>query len=262
MDLGLTNKVALVLASSGGLGYATAYALAAEGAHVLVSSRSLERARTAAQRITQETSAQVDAFEVDVADANSLAKLFGNVQAATGGIDILVCNAGGPPAGSFSKLSEEQWDAAYQLTMQSVVRSVRLALPQMQARGGGTILALASSSVKSPIPNLLLSNVFRPAVNALCKSLSIELAEDHIRVNCISPGRIETDRTIALDEARAVREGRSFEEVREDSIKQIPLGRLGNLDEFGRVAAFLCSDAASYMTGSSVLVDGGMVRAL
>jgi 3-oxoacyl-[acyl-carrier protein] reductase len=147
MDLGLTNKVALVLASSGGLGYATAYTLAAEGAHVLVSSRSLERARTAAEAIKQDTSAQVDAFEVDVADVGALAKLFSDVQATIGGIDILVCNAGGPPPGSFNKLCEDQWDAAYQLTMQSVVRSVRLALPQMQARGGGAILALASSSV-------------------------------------------------------------------------------------------------------------------
>ena len=171
-------------------------------------------------------------------------------------------NAGGPPSGGFEALDEDKWDLAYQLTLQSVVRSVRLAVPLMKARVGGRILTIVSSSVKRPLPNLLLSNVFRPAVQGLCKSLSVELAGANIQVNCLAPGRIETERVNELDQALAAKQGRSFEEVRENSVKSIPMGRLGEPDEFGRVAAFLSSDAAKYMTGSTVFVDGGSVTCL
>jgi len=174
----------------------------------------------------------------------------------------LVCNAGGPSPGSFESLDEEAWDSAYALTLQSVVRSVRYALPHLRAAGGGRILAIASSSVKRPLPNLLLSNVFRPAVQGLCKSLSIELAGDNIQVNCLAPGRIETERVNQLDRALAERRGSSFEAVREQALQAIPMGRLGQPEEFGRVAAFLCSEAALYISGSTVLVDGGAVRSL
>lgn len=261
MDLGLKDKVALVLASSSGLGYATAQALAAEGAWVHVCSRNLARAQEAAERILADSgrSEGVVAHEADVASESSLKALF---EAIPEGLDILVCNAGGPPPGTFDVLDESKWERAYQLTLQSVVRSVRLALPGMRARGGGSILALASSSVKVPIDNLLLSNVFRPAVNALCKALSLELAADSIRVNCLSPGRIATARIRELDEAKAKKQHKSLAEVQAESLASIPLGRLGEGEEFGRVAAFLCSDAASYMTGSSLYVDGGMIRAL
>jgi 3-oxoacyl-[acyl-carrier protein] reductase len=262
VNLGLQGKLALVTAASGGLGFATAGALAGEGATVALCSRDEARARAAAERIARETGAKVFAYAADVSRAESLERLFQAATADLGGLDVLVCNAGGPPPGNFEKLGEEQWELAFSLTLQSVVRSVRLALPHMRARGGGAILALASSSVKQPIPNLLLSNVFRPAVHGLCKSLSLELAGDGIRVNLLSPGRVETERIQQLDQDRAEREGRPIEEIKSASLAAIPLGRLGRPEEFGRVAAFLCSDATSYMTGSSVLVDGGMVRSL
>lgn len=262
MNLGLDGKRALVLAASSGLGLATALELAREGAVVALCSRDPERAERAAASIREETGARVEAHAADVADAAALARLFAAVERDLGGLDILVCNAGGPPAGGFSALDESQWDAAYQLTLQSVVRSVRLALPLFDPESGGAVLAIGSSSVERPIPNLLLSNVFRPAVWALCNHLAGELAPRGIRVNLLSPGRILTDRTEQLDRARAERTGQDLEAVRAASIAAIPLGRMGSPAEFGRVAAFLCSDAASYITGSSVLVDGGMVQNL
>jgi 3-oxoacyl-[acyl-carrier protein] reductase len=262
VNLGLEGKLALVTAASGGLGYATAHALAEEGAVVALCSRDEERARDAAERIAGETGARVVGLAADVSSSESLERLFQAATAELGGLDILVCNAGGPPPGGFGKLGEAEWDRAYALTLQSVVRSVRLALPHLRSRGGGSILALASSSVKQPIPNLLLSNVFRPAVHGLCKTLALELAGDGIRVNVLSPGRIETERIQQLDQAQAERQGVPIEEVKAASLATIPFGRLGRPEEFGRVAAFLCSEAASYMTGGNILVDGGLVRSL
>ncbi|CAN5855603.1 SDR family oxidoreductase [soil metagenome] len=261
MNFGLTGKRALVLASSSGLGYASAQALAAEGATVAVCSREQARADEAADKIKAATDAEVFAYEVDVAKADSLETLFEKATSDLGGLDILICNAGGPPPGGFSALDEDKWDFAYQLTLQSVVRSVRLALPHLK-ENGGSILVIGSSSMKQPIPNLMLSNVFRPAIQGLCKTLASELASDGIRVNCISPGRIETERINQLDEANAEKQNISLEEVKRRSLESIPMGRLGDPEEFGRVAAFLCSEAASYMTGSTLFVDGGSVKAL
>lgn len=262
MDLGLKDKRALVLAASGGLGRATATELAREGARVALCSRDAGRAEQAAREIATETGAEVHGFACDVADAASLATLFEEATGALGGLDVLVTNAGGPPFGNFEATDEEAWDRAYRLTLQSVVRAVRHAVPRFREAGGGAILALASSSVVQPIPNLLMSNVFRPAVRALCKHLSEELATDGIRVNVLSPGRVHTERTEQLDANRAERSGRTVEAVRADTIARIPLGRLGRPEEFGRVGAFLVSDAASYLNGIHVLADGGMVRAL
>jgi 3-oxoacyl-[acyl-carrier protein] reductase len=263
MDLGLKGKRAVVLAASAGLGFATASALAGEGARVALCSRDIGRAERAAERIRAAApGAEVHPFAADVSDAASLEAFFGEATAALGGLDILVCNAGGPPAGGFTNLTAAQWQTAFQLTLMSVVRSVELALPHLRAAGGGRILTIVSSSVKRPIPNLLLSNTFRPAVQGLCKSLSIELAADGIQVNCLAPGRIATERIAELDRARAAREGTSFEEVRAATIAQIPMRRIGEPDEFGRVAAFLCSPAASYVSGSTLFVDGGSVDCL
>lgn len=262
MNLGLEGKLALVTAATGGLGYATAKALAGEGARVALCGRDEGRAREAAGRIASETGGEAVGFAADVSRAADLERLFAGVQDHLGGLDILVSNAGGPPPGGFGALDESKWDLAYGLTLQSVVRSVRLALPIMRARGGGRVLTIVSSSVKRPLPNLLLSNVFRPAVQGLCKSLSVELAGDNIQVNCLAPGRIETERVNELDRALAERQGSSFEAVRGGSLKSIPMGRLGEPDEFGRVAAFLCSEAALYITGSTVFVDGGAVTCL
>jgi 3-oxoacyl-[acyl-carrier protein] reductase len=262
VNLGLEGKRALVTAATGGLGFATAKALAAEGARVVICGRDEGRVQAAVARIGGEVGAEAHGVVADVSRPEDLERLFAQAQDVLGGLDILVSNAGGPPAGGFDALDEAKWDLAYQLTLQSVVRSVRLALPAMREAGGGRILAIVSSSVKRPLPNLLLSNVYRPAVQGLCKSLSIELAADNIRVNCLAPGRIETERIDQLDRALAEKQGRTLEDVRAKSVAEIPMGRLGEPDEFGRVAAFLCSDAAKYVTGSTVFVDGGAVTCL
>ena len=262
MDLQLKGKTAIVTAASAGLGYATAAALSAEGVRVAICSRDLGRAKEAAGRIGADSGHEVLAFQADVGSEHDLTRLFADAGAALGPLNILVCNAGGPPAGGFGALSEEQWATAFQLTLMSVVRSVRLAVPQMQAAGGGRILTILSSSVRKPIDNLTLSNTFRPAVYGLCKSLSVELAADNIQVNGLAPGRIETGRINQLDDALAEKRGISRSEIRAASEKQIPMGRLGQPEEFGRVAAFLCSPAAAYVNGSALLVDGGAVTSL
>lgn len=257
----MTGKRALVLAGSTGLGFAVARQLSREGASVTLCSRDLDRARAAAADIATETGGTVVGEAADVSDLSSLQELFTSAVATIGGLDVLVCSAGGPPPGGLQSLAEESWNHAYQLTLMSVVRSIRLALPHFSAAGGGSVLVLGSSSVKQPIPNLLLSNVFRPAIHGLVKHLTEELAPAGVRVNMLSPGRILTGRIEQLDAAQAKREHRSVEQVRADSVGRIPMGRLGTPEEFGKVAAFIVSDAASYMTGSSLLVDGGMVRA-
>jgi len=263
MNLGLEDKLALVTAATGGLGFATAKALVGEGVRVVICGRDLERVASAVARLDEAgTKHAALGFVADVSQARDLERLFEHTQEALGGLDILVNNAGGPPAGGFEALSAAQWDLAYGLTLQSVVRSVGLALPLMRQRGGGRILTIVSSSVKRPLPNLLLSNVFRPAVQGLSKSLSIELAPDNIQVNCLAPGRVETERIDQLDAALAAKLGKSKDEVRAKSMADIPMGRLGEPDEFGQVAAFLCSAAAKYMTGSTVFVDGGAVTCL
>ncbi len=262
MDLNLNGKRALVLAASSGLGRASATELAREGARVALCSRDAERARATAAEIAAETGAEVHGFAADVADADSLHAAFEAASDALGGLDVLVTNAGGPPPGNFDGTDEAAWDKAYQLTLQSLVRSARAAIPHFRAAGGGSIVALASSSVVQPIPNLLLSNVFRPAVRALCKHLAEEWASDGVRVNVVSPGRVQTPRVDQLDAAKAEKTGSTPEEVRAASVAQIPLGRLGDPAEFGRVVAFVASPAASYLTGTHLLVDGGLVRAL
>jgi 3-oxoacyl-[acyl-carrier protein] reductase len=261
MDLGLQGKRVLVTASTAGLGLASALEFAKEGAVVTISSRDGAKANEVAAELRAQTDATVHAFEADVSRREELEALVSHAVEAMGGLDILVCNAGGPPPGNFQDLDLGKWEQAFRLTLMSVVHSVELALPHLEAQGGA-ILAFGSSSVKEPIPNLLLSNVFRPAVRGLLKHLASELAPRGIRVNFLSPGRILTDRTRQLDAARAARENRTPEEVQRETVARIPLGRMGEPAEFGKVAAFLCSEAASYITGESWLVDGGMVKSL
>src|SRR5690606_18269558 len=198
----------------------------------------------------------------DVTAPADLERLVARAVELMGGIDLVVLNAGGPKAGGFEELSDDDWRAAFELTLMSVVRTVRLVLPHLRAAGGGAMLAIGSSSIRQAVPNLTLSNSVRPGVNALCRELATTLAPDGIRVNVLSPGRIVTPRLDALDERRAGLEGTTAAAVRERTARAIPLGRLGRSEEFGKVAAFLLSDAASYLTGQSLLVDGGMVTAL
>ena len=260
MKLFETPTPALVTAASSGLGFATALELAREGAAVALCSRDLTRAQEAAQEITAATGAPVLALEADVRDPAACTAVVEQAAEALGGLGILVCNAGGPAPGDFERFDDAAWAEAFDLTLMSTVRLTRAALPHLRA-GGGRILTIVSSSVRRPLPNLTLSNALRPAVQGLMKSLSLELAPD-IAVNCIAPGRVLTERIQELDEARAAREGRTWEQVRAQTEREIPLGRLGDPAEFGRVAAFLCSPVASYITGSTLLVDGGAVTNL
>jgi 3-oxoacyl-[acyl-carrier protein] reductase len=260
MDLGLQGKVALVAAASKGLGFGVARALAREGAHVSICSRTREEVEAAAQRLRDETQAQVIATACDVTQAVDVQAWVDRTVAQWGVIDALLVNAGGPPTGLLKDFTDAQWQAAFELTLMSAVRMIRAALPHMTR--GGAILTVTSSSVKEPIERLGLSSVMRSGVAALVKTLADELAGDGIRVNNLIPGRIDTDRVLALDTSTAQRSGRSLDEVRAESAARIPLKRMGTIDDFGAAGAFLLSPAASYITGATLRVDGGAMRSI
>jgi len=262
MDLGLRGKVAMVAAASQGLGKAVALGFAREGANLALCARNqaaLEAVAAEARRYG------VDALAVpaDVTRAEDIAKFVEKAVAHFGGIDILVTNAGGPPAGTFQDFADDApWQAAFELTLLSAVRLIRGVLPSMRARGGGAIIVMTSSSIKVPIPNLILSNVFRAGVAALAKTLAEELAPYNIRVNNVLPGRIATERLLYLDQVNAERAGVSVEEIRQRTIAQIPLGRYGDPEEFANAVVFLASERASYITGASLQVDGGYIKCI
>ena len=262
MDLELGGKTALVLASSRGLGRAIATELAAEGANVVISSRDEAALAATAAEIQEATGAEVDHFAADVTSNEDIQRLVARAAERFGGVDALVTNTGGPPAGTFEDFGDDEWTGAFELTLLNVVRAVRAVLPYMRERGGGRIVNVASSSIKQPIEGLTLSNTFRAGIAGLAKSLSAELAPDGILVNTLGPGRLSTDRSAGMDASQAESRGVSVEEVREEMAARIPLGRYGSPEEFAKVAAFLASPANSYVTGQAVLVDGGMVRAL
>ncbi len=259
MDLGLKGKVAMVGGASRGLGYAVAEALAREGATVSISSSNQASIDEAAKRLAS-TGATVLATAVDVRNADHIAAWGQKTIERFGGVDLLFTNGGGPPAGAAVSFDDAAWQNAVDLLLFSALRMIRAAVPSMKQRGGGSILVSTSSSVKEPIPNLGLSTVLRASVSALAKTLALELAGDRIRVNQIIPGRIDTDRVKQLDEIAGKKQGISAEQAKARSVATIPIGRYGETPEFGRVAAFLLSDAASYMTGATVQVDGGAIR--
>lgn len=260
MDLGLRGKVALVAAASRGLGLGVARELAREGACVSLASRNPDAARTAAAALREETGTEVEGYAMDAGDAASVAAWVDATNARFGGVDLLVANAGGPPAGTFDDFDDAAWQKAFEVTLLGTVRMIRAALPSLRARGGGAIVTITSSTVKEPAPRLILSNALRAGVTGLVKTLASELAPDRIRINNLLPGRIDTDRVRSLDEANATGSGRPVDEVRATAAASIPLGRYGTTAEFGRAAAFLLSDAASYTTGSSLALDGGAIR--
>ncbi len=262
VDLGLRGKVALVGAASQGMGRATAFSLAREGCKVAICARNPGPLEDAAKSIRTETGAEVVPFAADLSQAAGVAAFVDGAKGAFGGVDILVANAGGPPTGSFETVTEEQWDQAWNLIFQSTARSVRACVPSMRQRGGGSIVAILSYSVRIPIDNLVLSNSVRLGVVGLLKTLARELAKDRIRVNGLAPGAIATDRLVELHAIRAEREGRRLEDVQAEETRQIPLGRFGTPEEIADVIAFLVSPRASYLTGMIVQVDGGMYRGI
>lgn len=262
MDYGLQGKTAVVTASSQGLGKAVAMGFAREGTNVVMCSRSQASIDAAADDVRQ-YGGEVLALEIDVTNPADINRLVSSAVERFGGIDVLVTNAGGPPAGTFDSFqSDDDWQAAFELTLLSAVRLIRETLPVMKEAGGGAIVAMTSSSIKQPIPNLLLSNVMRAGVAALIKTLADEVAADNIRLNTLVPGRIATQRIAQLDNANAERLGIDVEEVTKRQLATIPMGRYGETEEFANGALFLASDAASYITGATLQVDGGMIRSL
>jgi len=262
MQLDVQNKVFMIAGGSRGIGFGIAAALAEEGARVALAGRDAQAAREAAQQLRDEYGASVLGSGCDVADAQSIARWRDAVVTEFGGVDGLLVNAGGPPPGGFDDFDDAAWEAAFQLTLMSAVRLVRAVLPSMRSRGGGSILALTSSAIREPDNFLLLSAVMRSGVGALVKSLSRALAPDGIRVNNLVPGIIETDRIRALAEKRAQASGSEIGEALRAMQAPIPYGRFGRTDEIGKAGAFLLSNAASYITGATLVVDGGALKPL
>jgi 3-oxoacyl-[acyl-carrier protein] reductase len=260
MDLQVEGKVFMVAASSKGLGFGIAQELAKNGATVCIASRTKSDVEAAAEKLRAKTNTTVHASVFDASDAKSIESWVTEVAQAFERIDGLVVNAGGPPPGNFDDFADDHWQSAFNLTLMSAVRLIRGVLPHMRSGGGGSILTITSLSVKEPISGLLLSNVFRSGVTSLVKSLANELAGENIRVNNIIPGRIDTDRVKALDKNLAEKQGVPVEKVKQQNESVIPLGRYGTVEEFGKAGAFLLSDAASYITGANLVVDGGLLK--
>jgi 3-oxoacyl-[acyl-carrier protein] reductase len=260
MDLGLKDKIALVAGASRGLGYATALGLAREGCRVVINGRDAARIKTAAEKIHAQTGAQVIGLAGDVGLPDVPEKLIRQTVEAFGGLDILVCNAGGPPAGAFESFDEAAWQKAIDLSLMSHVRLIRAALPHLRQSKAASVLTVTSYSVKQPIPNLVLSNSIRAATAGLTKTLALELGPAGIRFNSILPGWTETERVTELMTFRAKQNGTTVEEEIAKQSKESPLGRMGRPEEFANAAVFLVSPAASYITGVMLTVDGGMYK--
>ncbi len=262
MDLGLKGKVALVAASSQGLGYATAHELAAEGASLIICSRTQASIDRAAESIRAETGADVLAVAADVSLTSDIEHLVTSGVDRFGKIDILFTNSGGPPAGPFESTTSESWDAATKVVLNSVVDLCRLVLPGMKERRWGRILNLTSIAAKQPVDNLMLSNSLRAAVTGFARTLANEVAPYGVTVNNILPGYTLTERLDELIDFLSEKEGISADDVRGRWEAEIPMRRLGDPKEFAALAAFLVSERASYITGSSIAVDGGWIRSL
>jgi 3-oxoacyl-[acyl-carrier protein] reductase len=258
MDLGLSGKRAMVAAASQGLGAAIAHTLASEGCVVEICSRSDDRVSATAASIAADTGASVTGVVVDVTDADAIANWVDDAAERMGGLDIVIPNAGGPPAARFDATSPDDWDAAYALTLRSAMAFA--ASGRRHLGEGGSLLYLTSSSLREPISVLSLSGIFRAGVSALAKTLATDWAPEGIRVNHLIPGRIATERVTHLDQIRADERGVSLQEVEQATAASIPMGRYGSPAEFAAAAAFLVSPAASYITGATLQVDGGALR--
>jgi 3-oxoacyl-[acyl-carrier protein] reductase len=262
MDLGLHGKTAIVAAASRGLGKAVAHAFALEGANVVMFARdpaSIEAAATEVRGVAAD-GAQIVGLSGDVTRLSDLERVVKETADNFGGADIVFNNAGGPKPGVFDDLTDDDWQSAVDLNLMSAVRLTRLCLPRMRARRWGRVIVSTSYSVKQPIHTLMLSNSVRSATTAWAKSLSDQVAKEGITVNALAPGQIETGRIRQYAEDVARREGRASAEVEQDMVASIPIGRFGRPEEFAAAAIFLSSERASYITGVTLLVDGGLFR--
>ena len=262
MDLGLRDKVALVAASSRGLGYAIAHELAAEGASVAMCARDEGRLTEAAHAITSATGARVLSVAADVSKPGDISKLVAQAQSAFGRVDILVTNSGGPPPGTFDSTPPEAWAAAVEVLLTSAVELIRAVLPGMKERRFGRILNVTSITVKQPIDNLILSNALRAAVTGMARTLANEVASFGVTVNNVLPGYTRTERLTELATATASRTGGAPAGFYERLEREIPARRLGEPRELAALCAFLASERASYVTGQSIAVDGGWIKGL
>ena len=255
MELKLDGKTVLVTAGSKGIGLATALGYHAAGARVAICGRSQDNLDAAAAQMPG-----CLAVQADVSDAGDIERLITTVNEQLGGIDILVNNAGGPPPGLFEQLDDEQWQQAVELTLMSVVRLTRLVLPHMRAQKWGRIVNISSSGVRAPVPNLTLSNSIRMAVLGWAKTLANQVAGDNVLVNTVCPGFTDTDRIKEILANQSAATGKSVEEIAAGMAAQIPVGRIGRPREIGDVAVFLGSEAASFLTGQAITVDGGATQ--
>jgi 3-oxoacyl-[acyl-carrier protein] reductase len=262
MELGLTNKVALVTASSKGIGHGIAKALLAEGAKVVISSRSVENLKLAESSLRTKSEYHVDSFQADLTVEEDLKRLAEFLMEKYDGADILVYNSGPPKVGRFQDLDLADWEYASRLLLLSAVSLCQKLVPGMITRRWGRLIFVTSLTLREPKPNLVLSNTVRLGLAGLMKSLSVELGQFGITSNAIAQGHILTDRVKQTTEFDAKQQGRSPEEVLGDIIKQIPTGRLGSAEEIGDLVAFLASEKASYINGSFISIDGGLVRSL
>ncbi len=261
MNLELENKAAIVGGSSKGLGRAIAMRMAEEGASVTICARGEEELLKTQNDIQKKTGRKVLAVQADLSKKKDIATVVAKTVETFSKVDILVTNAGGPPPLFFMDISDEQWEDYLQLSLMSAIRLIRLVLPYMKKQNWGRIINLTSVSVKQPIDSLILSNTARLGIVGLARTLANQYAKNNITVNNVAPGYVLTDRVRQLFETKAQQENRSIEEVTREITKQIPMGRLGKPEEIGDVFAFLASERASYITGVTLQVDGGFVRA-
>jgi 3-oxoacyl-[acyl-carrier protein] reductase len=259
MDFGLKERVAVVGASSRGLGKACALELARDEATVVICARGKEALYATADEIRAETGAEVLPMQIDLTQEAEIRHLADETLRRYGRIDVLVTNNGGPPAGYFDDFEDEDWLLAHERTLMSAVRLIRAVLPAMRLQQWGRIINITSVSVKQPIDNLLMSNVYRPGVVALAKTLSQQVAADGITINNVAPGYTRTDRVEELAESEAKEAGKSVEEILAEKASGYPMKRMGEPEELAALVAFLASERASYITGTTTQVDGGYV---
>jgi 3-oxoacyl-[acyl-carrier protein] reductase len=260
----LTGRVALVTGGSSGLGFASARALARRGAHVVIASRGGEKLEAARERLAEHAApgAKIAAVPVDIRDLGSLELLMAETEKTVGPVDILVPNGGGPPAKPATEITEEDWNIALPLIFLFIPRLCRMVLPGMRQRGWGRIVAINSISSRQPIANLSISNALRPAVLGYLKTLSNEVAADGVTVNAVLPGYTLTERQNELATAASSRTGKGKDEIFKMWEANTTIGRMAEPEEIGEVVGFLCSPAASYVTGQAITVDGGYVKSL